>query len=80
LFEYLQAQLETETERLSGLLEHADMSQKKTIVEITLLAGKRLAHLLDGVKSGLVDEQSKKVASAFSQKNVSFIKNQLAIT
>jgi len=60
LFEYLQAQLETETENLSGILERsADINDKKKVVEITLLAGKRLNNLIEGVKSGLVPDASK---------------------
>eukprot|EP01115_Flamella_aegyptia_P012928 TRINITY_DN6647_c0_g1_i1.p1 TRINITY_DN6647_c0_g1~~TRINITY_DN6647_c0_g1_i1.p1 ORF type:complete len:159 (-),score=31.51 TRINITY_DN6647_c0_g1_i1:319-795(-) len=60
LFEYLQAQLETETENLSGLLEHSNvenlLNQKKRVLEITRVAAKRLQHLVDGVANGLVDE------------------------
>ena len=52
LFEYLQAQLESETENLSGLLEHTNVEQllneKKRVVETTKVAAKRLEHLVDG--------------------------------
>jgi len=61
LFEYLQAQLETETESLSGTLEKtSDMADKKRVVDVTMLAGKRLNNLVEGVKGGLVPDSSNK--------------------
>jgi len=59
LFEYLQAQLETETENLSGLLEsQIVIFDRKTLIEITSLARKRLTNLIEGVNAGLVTENT----------------------
>eukprot|EP01121_Diplochlamys_sp_Union-15-3_P007654 TRINITY_DN1960_c0_g2_i1.p1 TRINITY_DN1960_c0_g2~~TRINITY_DN1960_c0_g2_i1.p1 ORF type:complete len:581 (+),score=118.51 TRINITY_DN1960_c0_g2_i1:48-1745(+) len=53
LFEYLQADLEKTTEDLSGMLEAAGTPDRRKLSDMSLLAGKKLQHLLDGVEEGL---------------------------
>jgi len=56
LFEWLQEELETTTERLSGHLEKpltGSSAERRQISDIAALAKRRLDHLLDGVKEGL---------------------------
>eukprot|EP01120_Amphizonella_sp_Union-15-10_P002490 TRINITY_DN1273_c0_g1_i4.p1 TRINITY_DN1273_c0_g1~~TRINITY_DN1273_c0_g1_i4.p1 ORF type:complete len:614 (+),score=95.91 TRINITY_DN1273_c0_g1_i4:141-1982(+) len=63
LFEYLQGDLEETTEKLSGVLEnfkvedsnHGEYYKRKSVVvDISLMAGKKLQHLLEGVEEGLI--------------------------
>lgn len=52
LFEFLQAELEAETEKLSGLLESKDRIDKKSIVNATSLVKKRIEKLIEGLAEG----------------------------
>eukprot|EP01097_Dermamoeba_algensis_P003854 TRINITY_DN2611_c0_g1_i4.p1 TRINITY_DN2611_c0_g1~~TRINITY_DN2611_c0_g1_i4.p1 ORF type:complete len:459 (-),score=77.23 TRINITY_DN2611_c0_g1_i4:105-1481(-) len=55
LFEYLQEQLETQTESLAALLEApAGTIPSKDMINCANAAGKRLEHLLEGVEDGLI--------------------------
>jgi hypothetical protein len=73
LFEYLQADLETETEVLSGLLEHGCDDRKK-IIDVSKVAKKRLINLMEGVKNGLgvVEPVEQKKESKAEEKVQSF--------
>lgn len=53
LFEYLQQDLEKNTEALSGLLESKEEVPRDDVANTTRLAATRLKHLLDGVRNGL---------------------------
>lgn len=53
-FEYLQAELERETERLSHELE-SGFYNRKVLLNLTTVARKRLERLQDGVKNGLTE-------------------------
>jgi len=53
LFEFLQSDLETTTENLSGALENPVGRDPRIIKDLTLLAGKKLKKLMEGVAEGL---------------------------
>jgi len=56
LFEYLQAELETNTEKLSEVLEKPlsfDINERLKIMDVKNQAGTRLQHLLEGVEDAL---------------------------
>jgi len=69
LFEYLQAELERQTEELSETLEKPHgWNEKSKVIDLTRAAEKRLIHLLDGVSNGLTTDPS--VASTDPQVKV----------
>jgi len=54
LFEYLQSELESTTEQLSGALEApVGVKEPRQIKDLSLLAAKRLQHLVAGVEEML---------------------------
>jgi ariadne-1 len=53
LFEYLQEQLEKNTEKLSGILEGDAEYSREEILSLTKSANTRLNHLVNGVQNGL---------------------------
>jgi ariadne-1 len=53
LFEYLQQELEHNTENLSELLEGSGFNNKERIISFTKVAQSRLFHLIKGVDDGL---------------------------
>jgi hypothetical protein len=58
LFEYLQQDLETNTELLSGVLENKSCN-REDVLNISKLAKTRLHHLLKGVENGFMLESIK---------------------
>lgn len=52
LFEWLQSDLEAETEKLSGLLEAKGDKDKQKIINATDYVGKRIKNLLEGLAEG----------------------------
>jgi ariadne-1 len=53
LFEYLQEELEKNTEALSEILEGTKVYEREKVITLTKIASTRLSHLLEGVGNGL---------------------------